>query len=253
VPAVTDKPYEVVPGVYEMGSEFVNWYLVEEGRSYTAVDAGLPGFASGLETQLAAVGVSPGDVAAVVLTHSDADHTGLVPQLRAAGARVLIHADDASTLARPRPKQGDASPRHLLAHALDRRLWRVLRELIKNGAAKPPRISGAQTFSDGETLDVPGRPRAVHMPGHTPGHCALLFEGRGALFVGDGLCTINVLTQRRGPQVMPSLMNWSTDECFRSLAAIEGLPAEVVLFGHGEPARDSPQTVVAQARAAERT
>jgi len=253
LPAVTDKPYEVVPGVYEMGSDLVNWYLVEDGGSYTAVDAGLPGFASDLERQLTALGLSARDVKAVVLTHSDADHVGLVPQLRAGGARVLIHADDAPTLARPRPKQGDASPRHLLAHALNWRLWRVLLMLVKDGAAKPPRIADAETFSDGEVLDVPGRPRAVHMPGHTPGHCALLFEGHGALFVGDGLCTVNVLTEQRGPQVMPSLMNWSTDECFRSLAAIEGLPAEVVLVGHGEPVHDTPEAVVARARDAGRT
>ena len=100
----------------------VNWYLVKVGDAYTAVDAGLPRFAASLEADLAALGASPAEVKAVALTHSDGDHAGVVPQLRAAGARVLIHADDEQTLARPRPKTGDASPRHLLAHALDRRL-----------------------------------------------------------------------------------------------------------------------------------
>lgn len=248
-----DKPYEVVPGVYEMGSQWVNWYLVKEGDAYTAVDAGLPGFASGLESQLAALGVSPRDIEAVVLTHSDADHVGLVPRLRAAGGPVLIHADDAPTLARPRPKQGDASPRHLLSHALDWRLWRTLLMMIRGGVARPPRIEDAQMFSDGEVLDVPGRPRVVHMPGHTPGHSALLFERHGALFAGDGLCTVNALTERRGPQVMPSVMNWDTEQCFRSLVAIEGLAAEVVLVGHGGPARVTPAAAVAQARDAGRS
>ena len=250
---MTEKPHEIIPGVYKLGSEYVNWYLVKEGDAYTAVDAGLPRFAASLEADLAALGVSPADVKAVVLTHSDADHVGVVPQLRAAGARVLVHADDEQTLARPRPKTGDASPRHLLAHALDRRLWRVMSVVIKEGAARPPRVAGVETFVDGDVLEVPGRPRAVHMPGHTPGHSALLFEQHGALFVGDGLCTVNVLTERRGPQVMPSLMNTSTDQCLESLAAIEDLSAQLVLVGHGEPARETPGAVVAAARAAGRS
>ena len=48
----------------------MNWYLVEGGK-YTAIDAGLPRFRDDLEADLAAVGAKPGDVEAVVLTHSD--------------------------------------------------------------------------------------------------------------------------------------------------------------------------------------
>ena len=35
------------------------------------------------------------------------------------------------------------------------------------------------------TIDIPGRPRAVHAPGHTPGSAALLLEDRRILFTGD--------------------------------------------------------------------
>ena len=31
-----------MPGVHGVGSEMVNWYLVEEGGRLTAVDAGVP-------------------------------------------------------------------------------------------------------------------------------------------------------------------------------------------------------------------
>ncbi len=193
----TEKPFEIVPDVYGLGSPWVNWYLVREGDSLTAVDAGLPGFAADLEKDFAALGLSLADVKAVVLTHSDADHTGVTLQLREAGARVLIHADDEQTLAHPGPKKGDASPRHLLPHLFNRNLWRLLMHIGKQGGAKPPKVEGAETFTEGDVLDVPGHPRVVHMPGHTPGHSALLFEQHGALFVGDGLCTTNGLTGRQ--------------------------------------------------------
>jgi glyoxylase-like metal-dependent hydrolase (beta-lactamase superfamily II) len=235
-----------------MGTPIVNWYLVEEEGRLTAVDAGLPRFAEGLEAQLGAIGQRIEDVEAVVLIHSDSDHTGFVPRLREAGARVLIHADDDATLRRPRPKTGDGSPRHVVPYLWRPGFWRFAGHMMRGGGAKLPRIEGAETFVDGELLDVPGGPRVVHTPGHTAGHSALLFERHGALMLGDSLCTWNPLTGRRFPQVMPSAFNVSTETCFESLAAIEALEAEVLLPGHGDPWRDSPAAAVAQARAARR-
>jgi glyoxylase-like metal-dependent hydrolase (beta-lactamase superfamily II) len=241
-------PVEIAPGVHGLGSEYVNWYLVEDGDRLTAVDAGLPGFAGHLDDDLRALGRHRSDVAAVVLTHSDADHTGLANQLQEAGARVLIHADDEGTLRKPRPKGGDASPRHILPYLRHTVLWRVMVHMARHGGARPPAVSGAETFGDGDVLDVPGSPRVAHTPGHTPGHCVLQFGGVGALFVGDALCTWNPATGRRGSQLMPAAMNVDNEVAYESLARIEGLEASVVLPGHGDPLRESPAAAVAHAR-----
>jgi glyoxylase-like metal-dependent hydrolase (beta-lactamase superfamily II) len=41
-------------------------------------------------------------------------------------------------------------------------------------------------LADGDVLDLGGRTvTVVHLPGHTPGHCGLLVEPDGFLFVGD--------------------------------------------------------------------
>jgi glyoxylase-like metal-dependent hydrolase (beta-lactamase superfamily II) len=244
---------ELAPGVWGLGSELVNWYLVEDGGRLTAVDAGLPGFRDRLESDLARIGRATGDVDAVVLTHSDSDHTGLVPRLREAGARVLIHADDDASLRKPGPKGGDARPVNMLPYLWRPTALRLLAHFARNGGGRPPRVEGAETFGGGEVLDVPGRPRAVHTPGHTPGHCVLHFEEHGAVFTGDALCTVNPLTGREGPQVMPSPFNVSTAGCFDSLAAIEGLSAGVVLPGHGEPWHGAVEGAVARAREAGRS
>jgi glyoxylase-like metal-dependent hydrolase (beta-lactamase superfamily II) len=248
-----EGPIEIVPGVHGLGSDRVNWYLVEDEGRLTAVDAGLPGFRDDLEADLSALGHGLDDVAAVVLTHSDADHTGVVPALRDAGASVLIHSDDEGTLRKPGPKGGDASPIHLVPHMRRPAFWRLMVHMARRGGGRPPKVEGADTFADGAVLDVPGRPRVIHTPGHTPGHCALHFERHGALFAGDALCTWNQLTGRRGPQVMPSAFNVSTVDCFESLVAIESLAAEVVLPGHGEPWREGPAAAVASAREAGRS
>ena len=103
---------------------------------------------------------------------------------------------------------------------------------------------------DGAVLDVPGRPRAVATPGHTPGHCAIHFEQHGALFAGDALCTWNPLTGRIGAQLMPSAFNVDNAQALESLARLEGLDAQVTLPGHGEPWRERPAAAVSAARAA---
>lgn len=44
----------------------------------------------------------------------------------------------------------------------------------------------AQGFADGAVFELGGtRIRAIHMPGHTRGHCVLLIEPEGVLFLGD--------------------------------------------------------------------
>jgi glyoxylase-like metal-dependent hydrolase (beta-lactamase superfamily II) len=226
----------------------VNWYLVEDGGRLTAVDAGLSGFNGSLPSDLSSLGFAPGDVEAVILTHSDSDHTGLAAALRAAGARVLIHSDDEPKLRKPGPKSGDASPLKLLPEIWRPALWRFLGGMMRAGGAKPSKIEDAQTFTGEEVLDVPGSPRVIPTPGHTPGHCAFLFESYGALFVGDELCTWNPLTGSLGAQVMPSVFNTSTSQCFESLAALEVLDAEVLLPGHGEPWREGVGAGVQNAR-----
>jgi len=49
-------------------------------------------------------------------------------------------------------------------------------------AARPD----TRDYEDGAAFDLGGtRVRAVHLPGHTRGHCALLIEPEGVLFLGD--------------------------------------------------------------------
>lgn len=243
---VTSQP--PTPGITRMGTEIVNWYLVEEGGRLTAVDAGLPGYAKTLEADLAAHGHKLGDVETVVLTHSDGDHFGMAARMHAAGARVLVHAGDDAKLRKPGPKSGDGAPARLVPLMVRPAFWRFMGHMARNGGAKPPTIDDAETFADGDVLDVAGRPKAIHTPGHTDGHCALLFESHRALFVGDELCTWNPLSGERGPRLMPKQFDVSYAQAVDSLARIESLDADLILPGHGDPWSGSPADAVAHAR-----
>jgi glyoxylase-like metal-dependent hydrolase (beta-lactamase superfamily II) len=196
----------------------------------TAVDAGLPGFKGSLAPDVAALGFGVGDIEAVILTHSDPDHTGLAGVLREAGARVLIHSADEPKLRKPGPKSGDAKPLSIVPELWRPSLWRVIGSMLLAGGARPTRISDAETFGDEAVLDVPGRPRVIPTPGHTAGHCAFHFEGHGALFVGDAMCALSPVTGHTGPQLMPHAMNESNELARQSLDAIEPIDAEILLL-----------------------
>ena len=240
---------DLAPGIHRLGHEKVNWYLLEDSGQFTAIDAGLPGFSSSLDSDLSTLGVPAGSLEAVILTHPDADHIGVVGRLHEVGARVLISSADEPKLSKPGPKSGEASPIHILPELWRPSLWGMMVVMVGNGGARPPAFEGAETFSANDVLDVPGRPRVIPTPGHTPGHCSFHFEAHNALFAGDAMCNWSPLTGRRGPQLMPRSFNVSNHESLESLDAIESIDAEVMLFGHGEPWTGGVGTAVSQARA----
>jgi glyoxylase-like metal-dependent hydrolase (beta-lactamase superfamily II) len=240
-------PPEVVPGVHRLGSEIVNWYLVDAGEDgLVAVDAGLPGYGDLMLEQIAALGRRPDEVRAVVLTHGHSDHTGLVARFAESGARVLVHEDDADMLRNPGGQRPSLEALTSLRHGHMRRfMWHMSR----NGGAKPTRLEKPETYGDGAELDVPGRPRAAHAPGHTAGHCVLQFAEHGVVFAGDLVCTLNPVTGATGIQPFPAAFNVDSSQLMASLGRLEGLDGQVVLPGHGDPFTGSPADAARAARA----
>jgi glyoxylase-like metal-dependent hydrolase (beta-lactamase superfamily II) len=239
---------EVSSGVWRAGSEFVNWYLVEDGGRVALVDAGVPGYWPQLDEALAAMGRSRGDVEAVVLTHGDGDHVGFAERARQElGARVLVHPDDVKITTTRKQKKRERSLLPELRHGAARK---IVAELVRNGGARVPPVESVDTYADGEELDVPGRPRVVHTPGHSDGHCMIHLADRGVLFAGDALGTYQVLRGTRGPTMMPLAFTTDMDRALDSLDRLAALDAGTVLPGHGDPWTGGTSAAVEQARAA---
>jgi glyoxylase-like metal-dependent hydrolase (beta-lactamase superfamily II) len=104
---------------------------------------------------------------------------------------------------------------------------------ILRGGLRTPKLHEVATFGDGATLDVPGSPRVILTPGHTPGSAALHVPSLGALFVGDAFATYAVTTGARGPQVAPFTAD--ADQAVASLPRLEAASSDLVLPGHGDP------------------
>ena len=237
---------KVTDRVVRLGSPYVNWFLLGDGGRVTVVDAGAPGYRDQLGPGCAELGLTEANVAAVVLTHAHSDHVGVAEMLRTElGVPVYVHADDEG-LATTAKSLGK-NERSMLPYLRHGAAWRLLWELGRNGALKPRPIEEVRTFSDGAQLDVPGRLRVVHTPGHTAGHCALVAAAADVVFAGDSICSYNPLTGVRGPQLMPSAFTWSNEQALKSLDRLHGTGTSLLLPGHGEPLPD-PDAAAEQAR-----
>src|SRR5579859_7808973 len=222
---------QIASGLHRVGSDIVNSYLIVDKDGVTVIDAGLPGYWKALQAELAAIGKSLGDVRALILTHGDTDHIGFAARLhRETGIAAHIHDADADR-ARLKVKKPTFGWGPVKAGPLAGFLWYSARR----GGLRIRPAGGLQPAEDGQVLDVPGAPRVIHVPGHTPGSIAVHVPAADALFIGDTMTTRNVLTGVTGPKPAPFTLQ--PEQALASLDRIEDIDATWMLPGHG-PAWD---------------
>ncbi len=223
----------VADRIHMLGTRSVHWYAVEDGGRFTVIDMGNPKQWPQLVTLLDSLGHSLDVVEAILLTHAHPDHVGNAEHVRVeSGAKVWVHpADEAMATGEAPMRMPPSIVKYLWRPAVFRYMVTAMRE----GAMKPPPIRELAFFNDGEELDVPGKPRVIHTPGHTPGSCSLHMPQRSALFAGDALATYNPFTSSIGPTLLPDLVTADMVEARKSLERLVDIKAETVFVGHGEP------------------
>lgn len=174
-----DEPLvrEVAPGIARVVSplgarRMAQWVVRGPGRA-VLVDAGVATTPDDvLVGALAELGLTPGDLTDVMITHADVDHYGGLGRLRALapGARFRAHAAD-----RPLIESFAAIARERYGwyrgHGLDydAATWAWLRD-----AAGPDTALDGE-LAPGEVIDLGGglALEVLHLPGHSDGHVGL--------------------------------------------------------------------------------
>ncbi|WP_209307749.1 MBL fold metallo-hydrolase [Geodermatophilus sp. DF01_2] len=140
---------------------------------------------------LASIGAGVADVRGVLVTHLHFDHVGLAERVRqASGAWVAMHPADAAIIGSPVHRDPAASvaaeAAFLVSLGADpdeaaADVGPAERFAPFTRMAVPDRLLG-----DGDPAALPGwRLRAVHTPGHTPGHLCFAEERTRLFFSGD--------------------------------------------------------------------
>ena len=178
-----------------------NCYLLPSEDGITAIDPGCS--RENLIRALEAAGANIQDIKNIVLTHGHSDHYGLVPYLKdVAGSQVYAHFFDRDILEdgskyidflfdrellRPRRKFQDLVAildNFVTVHegGISRQDVNPIIQMIFD-VWKIYDLPIDHEFGDGDLL--PAGLEVIHLPGHTPGHCAFLDCEHSTIFNGD--------------------------------------------------------------------
>ena len=229
--------WSLAPDVVCLPEPIVNVYFIGQphagDRGWTLVDTGLPKMA-GQITGAAADRFGPGArPAAILLTHGHFDHTGQVEQLAQewdvpvyAHRLELPYLTGQSACPPPDPTVGGG--------AMSR-----LSPLYPRG----PLDLGARAHAlpdDGSVPNLPGW-RAIHAPGHAPGHVSFFREADRLLIAGDAFVTTkqeSALAALTKPMVVhgpPAYFTPDWRAARRSVETLAALHPAIAGTGHGRP------------------
>lgn len=210
-------------------------YLIDAPRP-TLIECGPAKSVDTVIESLREVGMDPGDLAYLLLSHVHLDHAGGAGDIARAfpSARVVVSELGARHLVNP----------ERLNHSA-RQVYGELHDQVY-GDCTPIDAERVRGVADGETLHLGGDQRLelLHTPGHAKHHISAFDPHRGALFVGDsvGVKMPGMTTIR--PATPPPDFDLVLAE--RTLARYRDLDPETVYLAHyGEVG--PPQQALAEA------
>ncbi|MEM1537660.1 MAG: MBL fold metallo-hydrolase [Candidatus Nezhaarchaeales archaeon] len=241
---------EILPGLFRLRMPlpgplgFLNSYLIRGDRQAVLVDTGINTSEAWdeLQLQLGRVGLEPGSLTEVVLTHFHIDHVGLIPKLRSKSnvklALHVIEAELSERIAFSFNAMWAQIASFLKANGVPTLLLKQMRKAnpgANNSEVYAYLAKADHRFKGGETLNVDEyRFKIIWTPGHSPGHLCLYEAEKQILIAGDSLLpsiTPNVTQVREGVNALASYL--------KSLKELERLKVSLVLPAHGEPYTDS--------------
>lgn len=222
--------------------------LLHDDKDVVLFDAGLPGQLDVIRNAMKKEGVDFERLSTVLITHQDMDHIGSLSAIeKALGDRVKVMAHK---LEKPYI-QFDSMPAKMSAE----RLAEKAREFLEQTGVEvsvPVTLSGVRTLfaefisvvdealEDGQELPLCGGIVAIHIPGHTPGHCCYYLKRYKMLVAGDAMNGEN--GRLVGPN--PTYTKDMAQAC-SSLAKLAAYDIETVLCYHGGPISGNVKDAIA--------
>ena len=210
---------EIVSGVYGIGMGYVNAFFIVGEDGLTLVDSGLAKKKDTILGAVAGAGRQPPDLKHILITHHHIDHIGSLAALKeATGAKCYVHPADSPIVRGDEPQPGP-NPGSLLG--------KLAGPLLSRMSPPAPPADVDVEVADGEELPLAGGIKAVHTPGHTPGHLSFLLPSKNVLFVGDAAA--NML--RLGLPI--GMFTADREQAKESIGKLAALEFDVACFGHG--------------------
>ena len=178
------QPIAITGSFYQLGMPAFPVYL-SLGNSGMLIEGGTGGTAAIIVEQLDELGIEPGRIKYLVLTHSHADHIGAVPHLKRLWPHLKVVASQvaAKLIKREETIEGFIP--------MDRTIAEIM--LAKGRIAElPPELDDYafevdMVVKEGDTIDLgSGIEWSIYeTPGHSPCQIALYEKKEGTLVIGD--------------------------------------------------------------------
>ena len=196
-----------------------NSYLyISDTSEISIIDAGMPGNAFKILSQISEMGISLETIKYIILTHSDIDHMGSVADLKnATRALVAIHEKEVPYLLGEKKKK--------LKGMIGGMIGLIFGILLK--MMKTQNIVPDITLKEGDFI---GGLKVISCPGHTEGSISL-YNAETILFSGDAIIT----DKHSNIKEFNNIATSDTFEAAKTINKIKKLKFEVLLPGHGSP------------------
>lgn len=192
---------KIVDSIYVIKDDVANMFIIQDNTQYVVIDLGMNPAA--VEEQFKKLGINPSNVSAVLLTHTDSDHTGALSLFKE--AKVYLSREEEQMIDGRKTKYVLFIKTSL---GIPRKDYILLedREIIQIGNLKI---------------------QSILVPGHTSGMMAYLINEK-YLFTGDILSLKN---SKIAP--IPAIFDMNRKQAVQSIEIIRRIPsAEYIFTGH---------------------
>ncbi|WP_245578596.1 MBL fold metallo-hydrolase [Alicyclobacillus pomorum] len=202
---------EITKNVHLLESAKGSFVYLVLGEEPVLIDTGMPGRGERLLADLSKVGISPKDIAHILLTHHDVDHIGNAKMLKeVTGATLWAPEKDVPYIHGEQRREG---------------IKRIIATMFR---PDPPAVDAI--YKPGQKI---GSLEMIETPGHTPGHVSFLYKD--VLFPGD-------LVMSRKGKILPSprFLAWDNHQLHQSIEKVKRMTFDWVCPAHGHPVRRTP-------------
>ena len=209
--------------ITEIPLGMVSAYLIHTDNKAILVDTGMPGHGNKIMAKIDSIGIKPGEVILIAITHSHQDHIGGIHEVRQLiTAPAAVQKEDAPYL-----QEGKSAP-VIPQSGLGRLAVKATGANKAKEIIPPlyPKIVVEEEY-DLEQLGFPGK--LLHTPGHTAGAMTVYIPELKAACIGDLLMRSLFIFGRAG---LPKIAQ-SQETVIRSLEKLLTLDIETFYASHG--------------------